>query len=113
MWALPTKAGKLDWSFGDCDAAAGRRQSGAQYALFFWVRDSYASAERVAMMVAMAALGIGIPAACRSAMRRWSTCATGQVVWFNQLARPYGDLRQAGPAGETIEALLSGFPAAR
>jgi hypothetical protein len=112
MWALPTKVGKLDWSFGDAMQPLAEA-TGAQYALFFWVRDSYASAERVAMMVAMAALGIGITGGVQVGYASLVDLRSGQVVWFNQLTRPYGDLRQAEPARETIEALLSGFPAVR
>ena len=55
---LPTKDGKLDWTLGP-DAAKLREKSGADYALFTWVRDSYASAERKAMMVVGALLGVG------------------------------------------------------
>jgi hypothetical protein len=112
IWALPTKGGKLDWSFGDAMQPLAEA-SGAQYALFFWVRDSYASAERVAMMVAMAALGIGITGGVQVGYASLVDLRSGQVVWFNQLTRPYGDLRQSEPARETIEALLSGFPAVR
>ncbi len=112
IWALPTKGGKLDWSFGDAMQPLAEA-SGAQYALFFWVRDSYASAERVAMMVAMAALGIGITGGVQVGYASLVDLRSGQVVWFNQLTRPYGDLRQAEPARETIEALLDGFPAVR
>ena len=38
---------------------------------------------------------------------------TGQVVWFNRLARPSGDLREAGKAAETLDALLAEFPIAK
>ncbi len=112
IWALPTKAGKLDWSFGDAMRPLADA-TGAQYALFFWVRDSYASAERVAMMVAMAALGIGITGGVQTGYASLVDLRSGQVVWFNRLTRPYGDLREAEPARETIEALLAGFPAVR
>jgi hypothetical protein len=50
MWALPTKQGRLDWSFGGAMRPL-RDASGARYALFVWVRDSYASPERVAMTI--------------------------------------------------------------
>jgi hypothetical protein len=112
MWALPTKDGRLDWSFGNAMQPLADA-TGAQYALFFWVRDSYASAERVAMMVAMAAMGIGITGGVQVGYASLVDLRSGQVVWFNQLTRPYGDLRQAEPARETIEALLDGFPAVR
>jgi len=35
---------------------------------------------------------------------------TGQVVWFNRLARAQGDLREPQPARESMDALLQGFP---
>jgi len=38
---------------------------------------------------------------------------TGQVLWFNSLARLSGDLREQKPAAESIDALLAGFPAIR
>ncbi|MFX6865361.1 hypothetical protein ABTH66_19220, partial [Acinetobacter baumannii] len=58
-WSLPTKGGKLDWSFDDAlrDLQA---RSGADYGLFIWVRDSYASAERKLAMVGLALLGVGL-----------------------------------------------------
>jgi hypothetical protein len=112
MWALPTKAGKLDWTFGDAMQPLADA-TGAQYALSFWVRDSHASAERVAMIVAMAALGIAISAGVQVGYASLIDLRSGRVVWFNKLARPYGDLRQPEPARETIEALLTGFPAVR
>jgi len=31
-------------------------------------------------------------------------------VWFNQLNRMSGDLRDAAPAVETVQTLLKGFP---
>jgi hypothetical protein len=77
------------------------------------VRDSYVSAERVAMIVAMAALGIAISAGVQVGYASLIDLRSGRVVWFNKLARPYGDLRQPEPARETIEALLTGFPAVR
>lgn len=112
QWALPTKGGALDWSFGDAMRPLAQA-SGARYALFIWVRDSYASAERVAMMIALAAFGIGVPGGSQVGYASLVDLDTGQVVWFNRLLRAYGDLREAGPARESIDALLSGFPAAR
>ena len=44
---LPTKDGKLDWSLGEATRTI-KKATGADYALFTWVRDSYASGERIA-----------------------------------------------------------------
>ena len=110
MWALPTKAGALDWSFGDAMQPL-RAKTGARYGLFVWVRDSYASAERKAAMVALALLGVGISGGTQVGYASLVDLESGRVVWFNRLMRPTGDLREAAPAKESIDALLSGFPA--
>ena len=34
----------------------------------------------------------------------------GRIVWFNNIDRMWGDLREAQPAAETVESLLKGFP---
>lgn len=108
-WALPTKGGKLDWSFGDALRPLQER-SGARYALFLWVRDSYASAERVAAMVFMAVLGIALGGGWQQGYASLVDLETGRVLWFNSLARFSGDLREPTKAAETVDALLLGFP---
>ena len=110
MWALPSKAGLLDWTFGDAMQPLQAR-SGARFGLFVWVRDSYATAERKAAMVALALLGVGVSGGVQTGYASLVDLQTGRVVWFNRLFRATGDLREAAPAKETIEALLSNFPA--
>lgn len=109
---LPTKNDTLNWSLGDAVTPL-RNKSGADYALFFWIRDSYASAERKAAMVAMALLGVGIAGGAQIGYASLVDLKNGRVVWFNDLRRASGDLREAQPALETVEALLKGFPAIR
>jgi hypothetical protein len=109
---LPTKEGKLLWSLGDAVKPL-REKTGADYALFTWVRDSYASAERKAAIVVMAVLGVGLAGGTQIGYASLVDLKTGQVVWFNNLARGSGDLREEKPALETVEALLKGFPAAK
>lgn len=111
-WALPTKAGKLDWSFGDVMQPLASK-TGARYGLFIWVRDSYASAERKAAMVALALFGIGITGGAQVGYASLVDLQTGQVVWFNRLVRATGDLREAAPAAESMDALLTDFPPVR
>lgn len=106
---LPTKDGKLDWTLGP-DVAKLREKSGADYALFTWVRDSYASAERKAMIVVGALFGVGMSGGVQQAYASLVDLRTGQVVWFNRIVRGTGDLREAEPAAETLTALLTGFP---
>ena len=56
-----------------------KKMTGADYALFSWVRDSYASGERIAAMIALAVLRRRRRAggAADRATRRWSTSNTG------------------------------------
>jgi hypothetical protein len=106
---LPTKEGVLDWTLGESVQPL-RERTGADYALFFWIRDSYASAERKVAMVAMAILGVGITGGAQVGYASLVDLRTGRIVWFNNLARGFGDLREADPAKETVESLLKGFP---
>lgn len=112
VWSLPTKAGELNWTFGDAMLPLAAKTR-ARYGLFMWVRDSYASAERKAAMVALAILGVGISGGIQVGYASLVDLQTGQVVWFNRLARGSGDLREAESARESIDALLAGFPAVR
>ena len=109
---LPTKEGKLDWSLGE--AAQGiKKITGADYALFSWVRDSYASAERKAMMIGLAIFGVGIGGGSQVGYASLVDLNTGRVLWFNRLLRASGDLREADKAQETVDTLLQDFPAAK
>lgn len=107
---LPTKDGKLDWSLGEATRAI-KKATGADYALFTWVRDSYASGERIATMIALAVLGIGAGGGMQTGYASLVELETGRVLWFNQLQRASGDLREADKAAETIDTLLANFPA--
>lgn len=109
VWALPSKEGKLDWSFGDSMQAL-QAKTGARYGLFIWVRDSYASAARKAAMVGLALLGVGISGGVQIGHASLVDLETGRVLWFNKLARGTGDLREPNAASETIAELLTGFP---
>lgn len=108
-WALPSKAGLLDWDFADAMKPL-HDKFNAQYALFLWVRDSYASAERKAAMVAMAFLGVSMTGGVQIGYASLVDLRSGKVVWFNRLARSAGDLRDAPAAQATVKELLSGFP---
>lgn len=111
-WALPTKGGKLDWTFGDAMKPL-QEKTGARYALFVWVRDSYTSGERVAAMALAAVFGVGLGGGFQQGYASLVDLETGQVLWFNRLARASGDLREPAKAAETVDALLTGFPGAK
>ncbi|MDP1069070.1 hypothetical protein, partial [Klebsiella pneumoniae] len=87
----------LDWSFDDAlrDLQA---RSGADYGLFIWVRDSYASAERKLAMVGLALLGVGLTGGMQMGYASLVDLNSGKVLWFNRLARGSGDLREAKEA---------------
>jgi hypothetical protein len=109
---LPTKEGRLDWSLGEAVAPI-RQKTGADYALFSWVRDSYASAERKAAMVALALVGVGLSGGVQVGYASLVDLKTGRVLWFNKLARASGDLREPDKAKEAVGALLEKFPVAQ
>jgi len=103
---LPSKDEKFDWSLGPAVAAIARTQD-ADYALFLFVRDRYASAGRVAVMVIGALLGVGVPGGAQVGFASVVDLKSGDIVWFNHLARAAGDLRTPEAAAETVKALVS------
>jgi hypothetical protein len=87
--------------------AAIARSHDADYALFLFVRDSYATAGRVAVIVVGALLGAGIPGGAQVGFASVVDLKTGDIVWFNRLLRPQGDLRTPDAAAETVKALVA------
>jgi len=106
---LPTKNERLDWSLGDAVKPL-QAKTGADYALFTWIRDSYASNERKATMIALALMGAISTGGQQTGYASLVDLNTGRVVWFNDLRRMSGDLRDEKTALETVETLLQGFP---
>ena len=109
---LPTKSDRLDWSLGEAVAPL-KARTGADYALFTYLRDTYASTERKMAMVGMALLGALMPGGEQRGYASLVDLNTGRVVWFSGLDRMWGDLRDGGAARETVDALLKGFPERR
>ncbi len=106
--ALPSKKGKFDWSLGSETAAIARSQN-ADYAMFLFVRDSYTTGGRAALiaLVAVATFGRGIlQGGSQVGFASVVDLKTGDIVWFNRLARLSGDLRTPEVAGETVNALV-------
>ncbi len=106
---LPGKAGRLDWTLG-AGAALLKEKTGADYALFTWVRDSYASDARKAAIMVGVLLAAVMPGGSQQAHASLVELATGRIVWFNRVSRPGGDLRDPASARESVDALLEGFP---
>jgi len=106
---LPAKGGKFDWSLGPSVEIL-RQKYDADYALFVYIRDSYASAGRAAVMVVAALFRVGLQGGVQTGFASLVDLRTGDIVWFNRLARPGGDLRTPEAAQETIKTLLVGPP---
>lgn len=113
---LATKKGKqLDWSLGP-GVKEIREITGADYALFTYIEDSYASSGRKALRVlgilmAVAGVPVGdVGGGSQIGVTTLVDLRTGQVVWFNFLAKQTGDLRDEEGARKTAKVMLKGFP---
>lgn len=108
--ALPSKYGAFEWSVGP-SAKTLKEIYQADYALFIWVRDSYTSGGRaVAMFLAAAAFGVALPGGQQLGFASLVDLETGNIVWFNMLARGSGDLRNPEGAANTASQLMAQLP---
>jgi hypothetical protein len=107
--ALPTKEGRFDWTLGDGTRLLHER-TGADYAVFAHVRDSYSTAGRVALMMGAALFGVALPGGQQVGFISLVDLRTGDILWFNRLLDATGDLRTPEPARKAVKALLDGFP---
>lgn len=107
---LATKKGRMDWTLGSTARQLGNDQK-AEFALFVFLRDSYATGGRKAAVAFSAVLGTGMRGDERLGFASLVDLRTGNVVWFNALYSDRGDMRKAEPAKEVVEDLLNGFPA--
>ena len=82
----------------------------ADYALFVFLRDTYASAGRKAAMVGLAIIGVGLPGGVQFGFASLVDLKTGDLVWFNRLVDPQGDLRDPEPARSAVTKLLADLP---
>jgi hypothetical protein len=102
---LPTKTSALDWTLGP-GATDFRTKYGADYAMFVFLRDSYSSGSRKAMMFLGMANG-----GSQGAFATLVDLRTGNVVWFKQhFTAGGGDLRTETGADEFTADLLADFP---
>jgi hypothetical protein len=109
LYKLPTKK-SFDWTLGEGAQELGR-QYDADYALFVNGRGSYASGGRVAAMVGLSLLGVGVPLGGQSASASLVDLKTGRVVWFNvAVASPSADMREDAGADALVASLLKDIP---
>lgn len=105
----------LDWSLGP-GVSELRASTGADYALFTYIRDSYAGGGRKTLRVlgilAGAAMGsyIDIGGGAQVGVATLVDLRSGKVVWFNLMARQGGDLRDAEGARATVDQMLKELP---
>jgi hypothetical protein len=107
---LPTRRNNFEWTLGPGVQELGTTY-GADYALFVTGRGSYASSGRVAAMVGLAILGVGVPLGGQQAFASLVDLRTGNVIWFNVVtAAPNEDMREAEGATGLAARLMRGAP---
>ncbi|MDH5556692.1 MAG: hypothetical protein OEZ03_05030 [Alphaproteobacteria bacterium] len=109
MYRLPTKKGEMDWTLGATARQMGGEQN-AEFALYVFLRDSYATGGRKAAVVVSRILGGTTQAGERVGFASLVDLRTGKIAWFNALYSDSGDVREAEPARKVVDNLLSGFP---
>lgn len=97
---------RMDWTLGT-GVGHLREATGADYALFTYIRDSYSSGGRNALrIIPMFTFGGGT----QVGMATLVDLRSGQVVWFNLMSSQSGDLRDEAGARATAAQLLEGLP---
>ncbi|WP_240126725.1 hypothetical protein [Thermomonas alba] len=106
---------RMDWTLGP-GVSELQQATGADYALFTYVRDSYTSGGRAALrtLALLAGIAMGSPIDIGGGMQIGVATLvdlhTGRVVWFNLIAKGSGDLRNDAGARATVAALLRDLP---
>jgi hypothetical protein len=106
---LPTVKDRFDYSLGE-DPGGLREHFVADYGLFLFLRDTHESAGRTVAALGAAALGASLALGHQAGFASLVDLRTGELVWFNHLFNPSGDLRDRAEAGEAVRHLLSEFP---
>lgn len=109
FWRLPSKNGQLDWNVGT-GLAGLVEETGARYALYIKVRDSYASAERKLLIGVTALFGVGMAGGLQQVYANLINLETGDVVWSNFISSATGDLREASVARAATDRIFETFP---
>lgn len=107
---LPTNKDQFNRTLGP-NAIRLRGASGADYALMVRARGSFQSAGKIAMNVAMAALGGGIQTGSTQLFATLVDLETGDIVWSNLATAATGvDMRKPEGAQTIVKSLLKDFP---
>jgi hypothetical protein len=107
---LPTQRDRFEWTLGEGVQELGAAHN-ADYALFVGANGSYASAGRVAVMIGLAAVGVGVPLGGQVAYASLVDLRTGNIIWFNTVvAAPNQDMRDPEGAQSLVQTLMTGAP---
>ena len=106
---LPNKKNAFDWTLGEKSRFL-KEKFNADYALFIYLRDSYSTGGRVAVILVGAVFGVSVPGGQQVGFASLVDLKSGKVIWFNRLMRGVGDLRNEENADSSVELLLSDFP---
>ncbi len=106
---LLTKQDSFDWTLGKDAAILGKAYK-SDYALFVFFRDSFSSDARIAINVVTAILGAGVRGGEQVGFASVVDLRSGDIVWFNVMARGSGDLRVPDQALDASRVLLSELP---
>jgi hypothetical protein len=105
----PTKKDSFEWSLGE-DVSSLREATGADYGLFVYIRDSYATAGRKALIVTSALLGVSVTGGTQVGFSTLVDLSDGSVVWFNRIHKQTGDLRTEGAVHSAVKELIEDIP---
>ncbi len=111
---LPRNQIAANWTLGPGTSQIGAL-SGANYALFLYSRDYFASVQRTALQIAGIAgcfVGLCMPqgGGQHIALATLVDLTTGDVVWIKTMGGGHGDVREATGAQSMIEALIAKMP---
>jgi len=112
---LPNKKDALDWTIGP-GAAVLRDHYKADYAMFVFLRDSYATAGRQAviagsiLLCAFTGVCPNVQGGTQIAFVSLVDLRTGNIVWFKLYASAAGDVREEKQAAPFVATLLKDFP---
>lgn len=112
---LPNKGKAFDWTLGPGTNEM-RERYGADYAMFVYLRDSYASSGRQAVIVgsilmcALTHVCPGVQGGSTVGFVSLVDLRTGNIVWFNVYGSGAGDLREEKNLGPFVNTLLKDFP---
>lgn len=107
---LPTKKDKFDRTIGP-GASALNGGTGSDYALMVRARGSFSSGGKIAMNIAMAALGGPIQTGNTQLFATLVDLETGDIVWSNMaMAAAGADMRTPNGAESIVKSLMKDFP---